>query len=172
MKKEEHQKMMKKRFDLKNKNNTKRINNVIKKEVNKRDLWRTKESIKNKKLNEYCKENNSHNTNGGWKNKRYCSTKSQWQRELENKEPEKVKKIKVKMITREAVILYEKETGKADVYEADVEKMDGEIIVKIINGRKKIGVKVHEEIIDNEELLELALKYRASIYVIDEIIEK
>lgn len=177
MKKEKHKKMMKKRYDLKNKENVRRISRVVENEVDRRKLWRTENQVKNKKYNEYCKKNDTCNTEGGWKNKLYSVGKSQWQRKWENeydkmnkKYGEKKKQTTIK--TREAVILYDKEVDAADAYKADVEKINGDITVKIIFGKRKLPVKVHQEIIDNEELLELALKNRASIYVIDEIIEK
>ena len=115
-------------------------------------------------------ENKLYNTYGGWKNKKICSTKSQleWQYENEGRKIENKKPVKIKIGER-AVILYDEETGEYDAYKAEVEKINNDITVKIINGRKKLRVKVYEGEIDNEELLEMALKYKAYIYCIDEI---
>lgn len=115
-------------------------------------------------------ENKLYNTYGGWKNRKICSTKSQleWKYETEGREEKKKKPVKIEIGER-AVILYDKDTGEYDAYKAETEKIGDEITVKIINGRKKLRVKVHEEVIENEELLEMALKYKAYIYIIDEI---
>jgi hypothetical protein len=176
MKKTKHEKMLKKRFNIKNQENVQRINNKISKEINKKDLWKTREQIKNNNYKRYCEKYNldntekTYNTYGGWKNRKVCSTKSQleWQYETEGREEKEKKPVKIEIGER-AVILYDEETGDYDAYKAEVEKINNDITVKIINGRKKIRVKVYEGIIDNEELLEMALKYNAYIYCIDEI---
>lgn len=164
-------------YNLHNKDTKDRVNKAIKREKERDGLWKTKQQITDKKYNDYCKATNTKNTNGGWKNKVYGATKSEWQRKWETeyekmarKYKDKKKEITIK--THEAVILYDKENDAADAYNAEVEKKNGEIVVKIIYGRRKLKVKAHEEEIESEKLLELALKHRASIYIIDEIIEK
>ena len=176
MKKTKHEKMLKDRFNIKNKENIERINQRISKEINRRSLWRTKEQATDKKYKEYCEKYNldntekTYNTSGGWKNRKICSTKSQleWQYEKEGREEKKKKPVKIEIGER-AVILYDEETGEYDAYKAETEIIGDEITVKIINGRKKLRVKVYKGIIEDEELLKMALKYNAYIYCIDEI---
>lgn len=113
-----------------------------------------------------------YNTSGGWKNRKICSTKSQleWKYEKEGRKTENKKPVKIEIGER-AVILFDEETEKYDAYRAEIEKIGNETLVKIINERKKIIVKVHERKIENEELLKSALKYKAYIYCIDEIVK-
>lgn len=166
-------------YNLKNKETVKFVNGVIHQTNNKKGLMRDKNQQRDVKYNEYCERYNrdntikTYNTQGSWKNKRYCSTKSRWQKEIEeqmaNGTYRKETKKPVKIETHQAVILYDKDAECADAYNAEIENINGEITIKIINGRKKIKVKAHRESIDNEEILKLALEYRAEIYVIDEI---
>lgn len=166
-----------KMYSLKNKNTIRIINNKLKNEINKTGIWRTKEQNKDVKYRKYCRENNIINTEGGWKNKVYSVAKSEWQRKWDedfekmNKKYAERKKKPVKIITKEAIILYDKETGDCDAYEAEVEKIDKDITVKIPYGNKrKLKVKVHHETIDDEEIIGIALENRARIFVIDEIL--
>lgn len=160
-------------YKLKDPKTAKRVNSVISKEKNRKGLWRDKNEIRDKKYREYCERCGAANTQGSWKNKVYASTKSRWQREEEEKGTQKEKKNSVTIKTHTAIILYDKESGACDAYNAEIErKNDGveeQTIAKIISGRRKIRVKVHKEKIENEKLLEIALKNRAEIYIIDEI---
>lgn len=161
--------------DIKNPNMVKIINKRLENEISKKGLWKTKDQITDKKYNEYCKKYNEINTYGGWKNKVYGVAKSNIQRRIEKGElsPKwnENKKRKIKIKTKEAAILYDKENGDCDVYKAEIEKINGEIIVKIPYGnKKKLKVKVHKEIINDKEIIEAALENGAEIYTIDEIL--
>lgn len=170
----EMKKKMKKKTDynLNNKDTIKKVNAVIKQTENRKGLWRTKHNIADMKMRKYCAKNNIANTDGGWVNKKYARTKSYFQNKIENgdfrisdsiqlKQPEE---IKIK--DHRAIILYEKATGKCDAYNAEIEKINGEIIAKIIAGRRKIEVRVRKEKIEDEEIIKIALQNRAEIYVI------
>lgn len=61
MKKTKREKMLKKRFNIKNKENVERINQQIRQEINKKGLWRTKEQIKDIKFRKYCERYNLEN---------------------------------------------------------------------------------------------------------------
>ena len=162
-------------YKLKNPNTVKKINEVIKKEKEREGLWRTREQIADKKYNEYCKREGVKNTNGGWQNRKWCSTKSLWEKKCEecgvtnlHEKPRwEYKSVKIK--THEAVILHDGE--EYDAYEAEVEKMNGEILVKIIYGRRKLYVRVREADINDEDILKIALQNRASVYEIIEVEE-
>lgn len=161
-------------YNLNNKEMVKAINETIKNEINRKGLWRTKNQNTDIKYRKYCENCNGINTDGGWKNKVYSVGKSQIQRRIENGELKpnwcEVKRKEIKIITHEAVILYDKDTGNCDAYECEIEKYKGEIIAKIIYGRRKLKVKVHHETIDNEMIIGVALENKARIYVIDEIL--
>lgn len=160
-------------YSLKKHETIKRVNDVISKEKNRKGLWKTKNEIQNEKYNAYCKENGIQNTSGGWKNRKWCSTKSQWQWKIEDEISQGTykedKKPVVKIKTHEAVILYDEETGNCDAYEAEVEKINDDITVKIPYGKKKLRIKVYKGEIDNEEIIGIALENMAQIYIIDEI---
>lgn len=161
-------------YNIKNKDMVKAVNDTMKKEVNRRGLWRTRNQNTDIRYRKYCETCDGINTYGGWKNKVYSVGKSQIQRRIENRELapnwNETKRKPVKIKTREAVILYDKDTGNCDAYEADVEKMGEEITVKIIYGRRKLNVRAHYEPIENEEITKIALQNRAYIYIIDEIL--
>lgn len=161
-------------YNLNNKEMVKVVNETMKNEINRKGLWRTKNQSEDIKYRKYCKEYGGINTDGGWKNKVYSVGKSQIQRRIENGELapnwNETKRKEPKIITEEAVILYDKDTGKCDAYRCEIEKYNGETIAKIIYGRRKLKVKVHHETIDNETIISVALQNKASIYVIDEIL--
>lgn len=157
-----------------------KVNNVIKRERNREGINRNKNQITDIKYNEYCKKHNreseikTHNTDGGWMNRKLCGTKSQWAWKMEDKryrdkyKDDKRKEEKIK--THECVILYDEFSGNYDAYEAEIEKTNGEIMVKIINGRRKIYVSCHRVNyyeINERELIEVALKKGVKIYAID-----
>ena len=114
-------------YNLNNKYMVKAVNKIFQNEINRKGLWRTKNQYKDIKYRKYCESCDGINTDGGWKNKVYSVGKSQIQRRIENGElnsnwnENKLKPVKI--ITHEAVILYDKDTGNCDAYEADVEKM-------------------------------------------------
>lgn len=61
MKKAKREKMLKDRFNIKNKENVERINQRIRQEKNKKGLWRTKEQIKDINFRKYCERYNLEN---------------------------------------------------------------------------------------------------------------
>lgn len=61
MKKAKHEKMLKDRFNIKNKENIERINQRIRQEINKKGLWRTKEQTKDINFRKYCERYNLEN---------------------------------------------------------------------------------------------------------------
>ena len=158
-------------YNLHDKDTRNRVNKAIKKEKERDGLWKTKQQITDKKYNDYCKKISTKNTAGGWKNKVYSVGKSQWQREWETNYDEMARKYRedkrseVKIKTHKAVILYD-EDGNYDAYEGEIEKCNGEIIVKIIYDNKKLPVKVEKPSINdiNEELWKIALVKNADIY--------
>ena len=161
-------------YNLNNKEMVKVVNKIFKNEINRKGLWRTKNQNTDIKYRKYCETSDGINTYGGWKNKVYSVGKSQIQRRIENGELapnwNETKRKEIKIITHEAVILYDKDTGNCDAYECEIEKYKGEIIAKIIYGRRKLKVKVHHETIDNEMIIGVALQNKANIYIIDEIL--
>lgn len=177
--KKECKKMKKKiSYKIKDPKTIKYLNAVTNRDKQKKGLWRTEEQYKDIRYRKYAIENNVKNTNGGWKNKIWCNTKSEEQKELENKisngtyrEP-KQKEIKIKIL--QAVILYE--NGKYGAYKAEIEKTSRDTIVKIIYGthHKKLPVRVEKPKIDeiDNEIWKIALIHNAEIYKIVEILEK
>lgn len=161
-------------YNLNNKEMVKAVNKIFQNEINRKGLWRTKNQNTDIKYRKYCETCDGTNTDGGWKNKVYSVGKSQIQRRIENGELapnwNETKRKETKIITHEAVILYDKETGNCDAYECEIEKYKGEIIAKIIYGRRKLKVKVHHETINNEIIIGVALQNKANIYIIDEIL--
>lgn len=161
-------------YNLNNKEMVKAVNKIFQNEINRKCLWRTKNQNEDIKFRKYCETCDGINTYGGWKNKVYSVGKSQIQRRIENGELNpnwnETKRKEIKIITHEAVILYDKDTGNCDAYECEIEKYKGEIIAKIIYGRRKLKVKVHHETINNEMIIGVALQNKAHIYVIDEIL--
>lgn len=132
----------------------------------------------NKKIEKYkLKKSVNHKTKESviYKQPRKSYTKSQWAWEWEkdyermkNKYGEKDKKMTIK--NKQAVILYDGENY--DAYEAEIEKTNDKIILKIPCGRGKLKVKVRREKIEDEEIIKIALLNKAEIYRLEEIIEK
>ena len=163
-------------YKIKDPNTMKIVNGMLDRDKQKIGLWRTKEQYKDIKYRKYAAENGVKNTIGGWENKIWCNTKSNWQKNIEDKisngtykEPTK-KDVKIKIL--QAVILYENKNY--DVYKAEIEKTSKDIIVKIIYGahHKKLPVRVEKPKIDeiDNEMWKLALIYNAEIYKIVEIL--
>ena len=61
MKKAKREEMLKKKFNIKNKENIERINQRLTTEINKKGLWRTKEQIKDINFRKYCERYNLEN---------------------------------------------------------------------------------------------------------------
>lgn len=182
---------------IKNMRGVKRANEVIKEMKLKDGIKKSREEIRDKKYNEYCKSYNRthekkiYNTEGGWKPRKvYATTKTRWQRELEekginflNEKCEEAREYSIKN-KLEAVILYDGEN--VDVYFGETEIKREKLLLKIRSGRKKI--KIHAEIakelwsenapekvktesgeMETTELLRLALLYKTQIYKINSI---
>lgn len=182
---------------IKNMKSVKRANEVIREIKLKDGIKKSKDQIRDKKYNEYCKaynrthENKIHNTEGGWRPRKvYATTKTRWQRELEEKGltflNEKCGSAREYSIRNkmEAVILWDGE--KADVYFGETEKRNEELLLKIKVKNKKI--KIHAEIakelwakdgpaevetagekMKTTELLRIAMLYKTQIYKIKSI---
>lgn len=143
---------------MKNKELIERVNTVIKNEKMRTGLWHDKYTILNMKMRENCKRENSSYTEGGWKNRKSCSTKSQWtwrseKEMLENlRSPlEKPRKITAHIkYGRKAVILFDEKNKIAEVYDAELERNGTTYIVKIIVGRNRIRVIGKNNILEKD----------------------
>ena len=182
-----------------NRERVKHTNEVIYKTKLMKGVNNTKEQIRDRKYNEYCKsynvKNNTEikNTAGGWKSrKKWCSTKSQWQYETEDKISnglgEKEKEIKYK--NRETIILYDMKNREVKPFCAELEKTVGQNVyckARVwTEGTKKVNVflrklfpmsletemgevKYEDGIIPMEEFYKTIIKTGVNIYVVEEM---
>ena len=162
------------------------INKELKNEKMRKGLWRDKYSAMNAKMRKRCEEENGNYVEGGWKNRKICSTKSQWAWKMENemektgRNPLEKEEIEIKIkYPRKAVILYDKKCKIAQIYDAEMERFGEFYTVKIIVGKNKIIVHgkkekieedLNEKIIMNNEEIKLGIVMMAALQTGTEII--
>ena len=157
MKNMKYEKMLKEKYNLKNKETIERLNKRIALGKARVNAKQDKNAARDKEYNAYVREENKKNpekkiigTHGGWKEgKKWCITKTEWQKKQEEKEanekakPEEPEKIK----EEKAIIIYDGE--EAEVYRAELEKhkyadQHKIIIAKIRSGQRKVKMQLKE----------------------------